>query len=356
MKKYIYTLVFLTLLGVAGAFWGVKYVDKELTTLESMHIGKASLYEVKPGDKAGKVINDLFTRKVNHYILRYWLKKNKQLTQIKTGTYEIKEGFSVRDVLALLVSGKEKSYNITLVEGGTLEDFLEVIANNKDLVHKLPPNVTYDDIAKLLNSKYQYPEGLLLPDTYTFSYGDDDISLIKRANKAMEDFLTKQYIDRAKDLPYKNEYEALIMASIVEKESALAGERPIIASVFINRLNKGMRLQTDPTVIYGVRDRYKGKILKSFLADKNAYNTYQIDGLPITPIAMPSKEAIIAALNPAQTDYLFFVAEGPDSRKGHVFSKSAKEHQRAVYKYRQNVKAYKKSLLTKQDKEDKQKP
>lgn len=343
MKYLLYIFVFIFLIGVLSAFGGYAYLKNELAIIDNMRTEETKLYTVKKGQQIGSVVSDLFgSKNINKYVFRFWLKENPKLSNIKAGTYEIKEGLLLRDVLDILVLGKEKSYNITLIEGGTLKDFLKVISSNQDLVHKLPKNPTYEDISQIIGGNYTYPEGLLLADTYTFSYGDDDISIIKRANKALIDFLNLEYSKRAKDLPYKNQYEALIMASIVEKETAVADERAIIASVFVNRLNKGIKLQTDPTVIYGVGERYKGKIYKSFLEDKNDYNTYVIDGLPKTPIAMPSRASITASLNPAQTDYLFFVAKGPDSREGHVFSKTNKEHLIAVKQYRESVKKYKK--------------
>lgn len=331
---------------------GFVYVKQELKKIDELRIYESSLYTVKKGQQAGGVVSDLFADQINRYVLRYWLKKNKTLTAIKSGTYEIKKDMSLSEVLALLVSGKVKTYSIALIEGGRLVDFLRVIAANKDLVHRLSDQTTEAEVAKLLGLEgITNPEGLLMPDTYVFSYGDDDISIIKRAYEENKKYLASEYNKRAPNLPYKNEYEALIMASIIEKESAIAEERPQVASVFVNRLKLGMKLQTDPTVIYGVRDRYKGRILKSYLEDKNAYNTYVIDGLPITPIAMPSREAIHAALHPDDTQYLFFVAKGPDSREGHVFTTNVKQHEKAVQNYRKQVKDYKNNIQLEKNKQ-----
>ncbi|MDD6176972.1 MAG: endolytic transglycosylase MltG [Ruminobacter sp.] len=344
MKIFIYILLVLVLLLGGVSYFGYSYVKEELSTIETLKTTNTTLYTVKKGSQASKVISDLFKKDINSYVLRYWLKENSSLTNIKVGTYEIKEGMTIRDTLDLIVKGIEKSYNITLVEGDTLDSFIKTLNKNPNLVHNLPQNVSYSQIVQILKLEEKYPEGLFLPDTYNFSHGDDDISILKRSNKAMKELLEKEYKNRDSDLPYKSPYEVLIMASIIEKESAQAKERPIIASVFINRLKRGVKLQTDPTVIYGVRDRYKGKILKSHLDDKNAYNTYVIDGLPITPIATPSKESIMAALHPAKTNYMFFVAKGPDSREGHVFSENVKQHEKAVSAYRLSVKNYKENL------------
>jgi UPF0755 protein len=345
MKKFYYICSFL-LIVLASSLVGIYfYVNNELQKIDSLRTIDTTLYTVKNGQQARSVVLDLYPIQINRYVLRYWLKNNKDLTKIKSGTYEINKDMSLKEVLELLVSGKVKSYSISLIEGGRLSDFLRVIENNKDLVHKLPVEVTEEYIANLLGLEdIKNPEGLLMPDTYVFSYGDDDISILKRSYDENKKYLQSEYAQRAKDLPYKNEYEALIMASIIEKESAVADERPIVASVFINRLKQGIKLQTDPTVIYGVRDRYKGKILKSFLDDNNQYNTYIIDGLPITPIAMPGRDSIHAALHPADTKFLFFVAKGPDSREGHVFSENVKQHEKAVKEYRKKVNDYKKSV------------
>ena len=185
-------------------------------------------------------------------------------------------------------------------------------------------------ILKLVGAKETYPEGLFFPDTYVFSGGISDVALLKRAYLTMQNNLARAWEKRAPDLPYATPYEALIMASIVEKETGKAEERPRIAAVFINRLKRGMKLQTDPTVIYGLGDRFDGNIHKRDLTADTPYNTYTRPGLPPTPIAMPGLAAIEAALRPAAGDELYFVAKGDG---WHYFSKSLEEHNRAVAKY-----------------------
>ncbi|MNE28808.1 putative aminodeoxychorismate lyase [compost metagenome] len=173
-------------------------------------------------------------------------------------------------------------------------------------------------------------EGWFLPETYAYTTHASDISILRRAYQDMKTFLQENWEKRQADLPYKTPYEALIMASIIEKETGQPDERAQIASVFVNRLRLGMKLQTDPTVIYGVKDRYDGNIRRSDLTDVNPYNTYVIDGLPPTPIAMPGKASIEAALNPKSTDYLYFVAKGGGA---HYFSRTLDEHNRAVREF-----------------------
>ena len=190
--------------------------------------------------------------------------------------------------------------------------------------------MTEQQILAAIGAKESKLEGLLLAETYRVERGTSDIALLKRAYKAMHKLLDEQWQSRNKKLPYKNAYEALIMASIVEKETGASKERPVIAGVFVNRMRIGMKLQTDPTVIYGMGDRYKGNITRADLRRPSAYNTYVIKRLPPTPISTVGPEAIKAALNPVKTKYLYFVAKGDGS---HYFSKSLREHNNAVRKY-----------------------
>ncbi|MGB2078866.1 MAG: endolytic transglycosylase MltG, partial [Vibrio sp.] len=185
-------------------------------------------------------------------------------------------------------------------------------------------------IAKALDLPYAKLEGLLLPETYNYTKGMSDLDVLKRAAVALQTELDVQWNDRQNDLPLKSAYEALILASIIEKETAEDSERAKVASVFINRLNIGMKLQTDPTVIYGMGDRYQGNIRRSDLRRATPYNTYVIYGLPPTPIAMVSKKSIQAATHPDKTKYLYFVATG---KGGHVFNTNLKDHNRSVQAY-----------------------
>ncbi|MGN1393583.1 MAG: endolytic transglycosylase MltG [Succinivibrionaceae bacterium] len=348
MKKLSYVCLFVLILICCVLGYLYYFVSNELKVIDTARTPKTALYVVKNGMKLSDVYTDIFDSKklVNKYVFRYWVKQHPSLTNIKAGTYEILENSTFAQILELFVSGKVKTFNVTLIEGTRLVDFFKVLKNNNKLKHELPDDLKMEDLSRILKIKdYVNLEGLFMPDTYVCQYGDSDLDILIRAYNTMDKFLATEYEKRAENLPYKNAYEALIMASIIEKETSLPSERKNIASVFVNRLHKGMKLQTDPTVIYGVGDRYKGKIFKSFLEDKNPYNTYVIEGLPPTPIAMPGREAIISALHPNKTPYLFFVAKGINSKQGHVFSKNEKEHMEAVAKYRKEVNAYKEGKL-----------
>lgn len=268
---------------------------------------------------------------------KFWLKLYGKLygaaLSPKAGTYLIAKDTSIKELLVLLHQGKEHQFLITFIEGTTFKEWLAVIESHQHI----DASFSRDEIKKITQAlaiEQENPEGLFFPDTYAFTAGTTDIELLKRAHKRMSDELDKLWQNRAQPLPYKSPYEALIMASIVEKESGKASEKPVIASVFVNRLNKKMRLQTDPTVIYGLGDRFDGDIKRSHLREKTAYNTYRINRLPPTPIAMPGREALEAVMSPATTEYLYFVSQGNGS---HVFSTNLKDHNRAVRQYQLGI-------------------
>lgn len=250
--------------------------------------------------------------------------------QAKAGSYELTSAMSSFDVLALLVQGKTVKYKITLVEGHSIKETLNRIASHEKLIQDLPAEL--DKLMPFLGLK-GHPEGRFFPDTYLFDSNTRASEILVRAQVRLETVLAEQWQKKEEGLPYENSYEALIMASIVEKETAAPEERERIAGVFVRRLEKGMRLETDPTVIYGLGDRYKGNIRRKHLRERTEYNTYRIKGLPPTPISLVGKEAIYAALHPAEGDELFFVAKG-DGR--HYFSSTLSEHNRAVREYQIN--------------------
>ncbi|MCJ8312228.1 MAG: endolytic transglycosylase MltG [Saccharospirillaceae bacterium] len=248
---------------------------------------------------------------------------------IKQGEFQIPVNMNVMDVLAIFESGQSVQYSLTFVEGKTVKEFLAQLAQNDQLKHELW-EMSESQILKAINTPYLSLEGLIFPDTYFYQKGDSDLDLLKRAYSKLESVLEQQWVNRAKDLPYKNAYEALIMASIVEKETGAAFERPEIAGVFIRRIHKNMRLQTDPTVIYGVGDKYDGNLTRAHLRTYTPYNTYMNKGLPPTPIAASGEEAIFAALNPNEGEALYFVAKGDGT---HYFSTTLQEHNNAVNEY-----------------------
>lgn len=250
--------------------------------------------------------------------------------QAKAGEYEITPEMDSLDVLDLLVSGKTVSYKITLVEGQNIHETLARLAAHDKLIQDLPSDI--DQLMSFLGLE-GHPEGRFFPDTYLFHANTRASEILVRAQVRLERVLAEEWREREEGLPYKTPYEALIMASIVEKETAAPDEREQIAGVFVRRLEKRMRLETDPTVIYGLGDRYKGNIRKRHLREVTAYNTYRIRGLPPTPISLVGREAIYAALHPADGKELFFVAKGNGR---HQFSETLEEHNKAVRHYQIN--------------------
>ncbi len=264
----------------------------------------------------------------NHFLI--WGKLNSQATKLQAGEYLLTPGLTLAGLLDNMVDGNVIQHSITFIEGFTFRQILETIQQHPALTIELK-NLSDEEIMERLGHKGKHPEGRFYPDTYHISRGTSDIELLKRAYNVMEKILGQEWARREKGLPYKSPYEALTMASIVEKESAVAEERTIIAGVFVNRLRKKMRLQTDPTVIYGI-ENYDGNIRFRDLRKDTPYNTYTRHGLPPTPIALPGREAIHATLNPEKTKYLYFVSYSDGSGR-HVFSTNLKDHNKAVDKY-----------------------
>ncbi|CFQ92804.1 protein YceG like [Yersinia frederiksenii] len=258
-----------------------------------------------------------------------------ELANFKAGTYRFTPGMTVRGMLELLASGKEAQFTVRFVEGKRLRDWLDELQQSKYIKHVLAGK-SDAEIAILLGLKdTEHPEGWLYPDTYSYTAGTTDLALLKRAHVKMEKTVDEIWQGRDKSLPYKTPSELVTMASIIEKETAVNEERTKVASVFINRLRIGMRLQTDPTVIYGMGDKYNGNISRKDLDTPTPYNTYTISGLPPTPIAMPGLASLTAAAHPAKTAYLYFVADG---KGGHTFTTNLASHNQAVRVYRQSLK------------------
>jgi UPF0755 protein len=248
--------------------------------------------------------------------------------RIQAGTYRIDRPMTALDIIDKLARGDVVFVEALFVEGITLKQWLAQLAANPR-VRQTVNGKTEDEIRGLLAEEHPL-EGWLFPDTYRFAPGTPDIEILKRAHSVMKRRVTEAWSARDATIPLKSSYEALILASIVEKETGLASERPVIASVFMNRIKRGMRLQTDPTVIYGMAERFDGNIRKRDLATDTPWNTYTREGLPPTPIAMPGMASLRAATHPAESSYLYFVARGDGS---HEFSRTLEEHNRAVAKY-----------------------
>jgi UPF0755 protein len=246
--------------------------------------------------------------------------------RLKVGEYALDPGLTPRELLQRMRDGRVIHYRVTLVEGWTFRQLRTALAAAEPLEHETGD---MDDAAVMaaLGHPGQHPEGRFLPETYLYQRGDSDLDILRRAHAAMEEALAQAWASRAQDLPLKSPDEALVLASIVEKETGKAHERPQIAGVFVRRLRKGMLLQTDPTVIYGLGSGYDGNIRRRDLTTDTPYNTYTRPGLPPTPIAMPGRAALQAAVNPAPGDALYFVARNDGS---HIFSATYAEHSAAV--------------------------
>jgi len=250
-------------------------------------------------------------------------------TGIQAGTYRLTESLAPLALLQKLNDGDVVTIALTFVEGVTFAEMRGQLESAEELKVTLK-GISNTDVLKRIGATESSPEGLFFPDTYRFSAGNTDLDLLKKSYRMMQQKLAQAWAQRDAGLPYQGPYEALIMASIIEKETGRVEERPLIGAVFINRLKIPMRLQTDPTVIYGMGPRFDGNIRRRDLTTDTPYNTYTRDGLPPTPIAMPGWSALLAAVKPAQSDKLYFVAKGDGS---HYFSRSLEEHNRAVAKF-----------------------
>ena len=252
-----------------------------------------------------------------------------QAKRVKAGEYRIAAGDTPRLLLARLVAGEVVAYEVSLIEGWTAMEAVAALAGHDKLCHDLD-GVTTETLLGALGLPDGHGEGLFLPDTYRFVAGDCDADILRRAYAMMETELEEMWHERDASLPYASPYEALIVASLIEKETGVDADRVHVSQVFRSRLERGMRLQTDPTVIYGLGKRFDGNLTRRHLREDTPYNTYVHFGLPPTPIALPGKKSIRAAMHPASGEYLYFVARGDGSSK---FSKSLAEHEAAVRKY-----------------------
>ncbi|MGK2234797.1 MAG: UPF0755 protein [Colwellia sp.] len=328
-KKTLLTLAVSVLLSIIAVIVVMLIAEKKVQ--QPLNLVQSEFITVKSGTSFNAFSKQLVNKQWldNDFWLRIYAKFNPTQSKIKSGTYQVTTETNILSLLNLVVSGKEHQFSITFIEGSTFKQVLTLLAQHPNISHQLV-GLSPSAIAKKLAIVQDNPEGWLFPETYTFTQGASDISIIKRAHKKMQSALAEHWENRADNLPYKSAYQALIMASIIEKESGKYAEHPRISSVFVNRLNKHMRLQTDPTVIYGLGERYQGDITYAHLREKTAYNTYKIKGLPPTPIALPGAQALEAALHPELSDYLYFVSNGAGE---HIFSTNLADHNRAVNKY-----------------------
>lgn len=299
-----------------------------------LHIAEQGYtYELKQGQSLGFLANDLGRAGVLNYprLLRLYARFN-DVNKVHAGEYFFPRGTTPKSLLQKLIEGDVVLYQITFVEGWTLKQALTALEKMDTVDHQLAGKSTSEQL-DLLALPVKELEGWIFPDTYSFSRNTSDVEILQNAYRKMQAVLEAEWEKRAPNLPYKNPYEALIMASIIERETGHHSERDQIAGVFVRRLQQGMKLQTDPTVIYGMGDGYKGRITRKNLQEATPYNTYVIAGLPPTPISLPSAASIKAALNPAPGKALYFVAKGDGTSE---FSNTLEAHNQAVRRYQLN--------------------
>lgn len=327
-RRFIVSLVIIAVLGLLWCYydWRRFLATPLIPPQESFY------YIFKPGMTGSDLAQDLQQRGFltkPHYLI--WLAKFMGVsTKLQAGEYYFPVAISPKALLTKIAQGDVVMHLLVLVEGWNFNQFMAAIHADPNIVQTLK-GLTAEEIMEQVVGNDHHPEGWFFPDSYKFVAGMTDLAVLQRAYHTMQKTLQAIWKSRASNLPYSTPYEALIIASIIEKETALSVERPLVASVIINRLRTGMLLQVDPTVIYGLGDTFTGPLKRSHLAIDNPYNTYTRYGLPPTPIAMPSEASLIAAVNPARTDYFYFVARGDGS---HKFSTTLTEQNEAIKKYR----------------------
>lgn len=329
IKKLLFLILVLAAVAAAGAMYVLQQTEKYI--VQPLQLSEPEIITIKNGTSFPKVLMQIEEKgwiEPSGYS-RLVSRLKPELTEIKAGTFQIQPEMTLSEALLFLSAGKEHHFSITFIEGSRFSEWRAIFAKAEMLEHRIG-DLSEKDIAAKLGLQQEKLEGLFLAETYHYTAGMSDLDILRRAHQNLNKILDNSWEKRQKNLPLKTPYDALILASIIEKETALDSERERVASVFVNRLNRNMRLQTDPTVIYGMGDKYKGNIRKKDLQTKTPYNTYMINGLPPTPIAMAGKASILAALNPEKSKYLYFVASG---KGGHVFTKSLSEHNQAVRNY-----------------------
>lgn len=335
MKKFFLFLLFiLVLLAVAA---GVGMMKVRQLANSPIDIQQDTFFTLKAGTGRLALGEQLYEEKLitRPRVFQWLLRIEPELAQFKAGTYRLQPGMTVSEMMELLASGKEAQFPIRFIEGMRLSDLLKQLREAPFIQHTLGDD-NYSTIAKALGIEDPNQiEGWFYPDTWMYTANTTDVALLKRAHDKMVKTVAETWKGRAKDLPYQTENELVTMASIIEKETAVAEERENVASVFMNRLRVGMRLQTDPTVIYGLGDAWTGRLTRKHLDTPTPYNTYVISGMPPGPIALPSEASLKAAAHPGQSPYYYFVADG---KGGHTFSTNLTNHNKAVQVYIKSLK------------------
>ncbi|MEW7847267.1 endolytic transglycosylase MltG [Massilia aurea] len=327
IKKLLVTGVIVSVAAASGfAWWTKQALPVPATPIE---------FTINPGSGVAASAQQMAAAgvPVNPALFALLARLTGDAGRIKAGSYELKPGATPRSLLTQLVRGEFAQEAVTIIEGWSFRQMRQAISSHTRLKHDTVKLTDAELMAKI-STEYKDPEGLFFPDTYLFAKGSSEIEIYRRAHQAMLEHLNAAWEKRNKELPYKTPYEALIMASIVEKETGQKSERTMIAGVFVNRLRTGMLLQTDPTVIYGMGDAFVGKIGKKDLLTDTPYNTYTRGGLPPTPISLPGLQSLHAALEPAETPALYFVSRGDGTSQ---FSNNLPDHNRAVNRYQRGI-------------------
>jgi UPF0755 protein len=323
IKRIIFLALCLALLAIAGFAW---FALRPVT----LRTDPAD-FSIKPGSSLKSATRQIVESGVELSAWQFNLlgRLSGKAGTIKAGSYEVGRGITPLALLDKLTAGEVTQAEVIFIEGWTFRQMRAALDADAEVRHDSSA-LNDAGIMAELGAPGRSPEGLFFPDTYLFGKGTSDLDILRRAYKAMDRQLQAAWQQRAPDLPYRNAYEALIMASVIEKETGKATDRALIGGVFVNRLRIGMMLQTDPSVIYGLGEKFDGNLRKKDLRADTPHNTYTRTGLPPTPIAMPGQAALQAALNPAKTTALYFVARGDGSSE---FSRTLAEHERAVTKY-----------------------
>ncbi len=333
MGRVLKILLVLIILAAVAAFAGHRYWQSRLEA--PVALDEPTLYEVPEGAGYHRVVSELSEQGIlaDEWAYRLLARLEPEaLPRLRPGEYRLEPGMSGRELLALLGSDDVVTYPLTIPEGWTFRQMRELLDAAPKLEHQTE-GLSDAEVMARLGREGRHPEGWFFPETYHYHKGLSDLDILRQALERMETTLDEVWDRRDDDLPLESPYEALIMASLIERETGAPEERSEIAGVFKRRLEQGMRLQTDPTVIYGMGERYEGNITRADLREATPYNTYVIDGMPPTPIALPGRASLEAAVQPEEGETLYFVAKGDGT---HHFSRTLREHNNAVNRYIRN--------------------